>query len=62
MNLSIAITAMVNHTALQGQPNVTINSQDDWNATREESQAIVSLVRQRALSLIHNNLMERIVL
>ncbi|XP_040839887.1 probable small intestine urate exporter [Ochotona curzoniae] len=40
MNLSIAITAMVNHTALQGQPNVTINSQDDWNATREESQAI----------------------
>ncbi|XP_058526249.1 probable small intestine urate exporter [Ochotona princeps] len=39
-NLSIAITAMVNQTALQGQPNASVNAQDDWNATQEEVQAI----------------------
>ncbi|XP_040823589.1 probable small intestine urate exporter [Ochotona curzoniae] len=40
LNLSIAITAMVNQTALQGQPNASMDTQDDWTATQDEVQAI----------------------
>ncbi|XP_040823590.1 probable small intestine urate exporter [Ochotona curzoniae] len=39
-NMSIAITAMVNHTVLQSQPNASVDAQDDWNVPQEEVQAI----------------------
>ncbi|XP_012786141.2 probable small intestine urate exporter [Ochotona princeps] len=39
LSLSIAITTMVNQTTLQGQPNASLDTQDDWNATQDEVQA-----------------------
>lgn len=53
--MSIAITAMVNHTVLQSQPNASVDAQDDWNVPQEEVQAIVSLMIPWFLSLTHNN-------
>ncbi|XP_049998379.1 probable small intestine urate exporter isoform X2 [Alexandromys fortis] len=41
MNLSIAITAMVNTTAATSQPNASTDSQDFWNETVQESKAPV---------------------
>ncbi|XP_051711939.1 probable small intestine urate exporter isoform X1 [Oryctolagus cuniculus] len=38
-NLSIAITAMVNNTALPSQANASLSSQDNWNETQTEFQA-----------------------
>lgn len=49
LNLSIAITAMVNQTALQGQPNASMDTQDDWTATQDEVQAIVSLMTHETI-------------
>lgn len=56
LHLNIAITAMVNQTALQSQPNASVDAQDDWTTTQEEVQARVSLMRHGALSLTHKNL------
>lgn len=50
MNLSIAITAMVNSTVAPSQPNASAemsltDPQDHWNLSLKESKAVVSLVR-----------------
>ncbi|XP_040823587.1 probable small intestine urate exporter [Ochotona curzoniae] len=41
LHLNIAITAMVNQTALESQPNASVDAQDDWTTTQEEVQARV---------------------
>ena len=57
MNLSIAITAMVNTTAATSQPNASAegppaDSQDFWNETVQESKVLICFMRVSTISLI----------
>lgn len=58
MSLSIAMPAMVTGTARPGPLNATAgrpstDSQDGWNETLQQLEAVVSLMRLQSLSLTH---------